>query len=64
MEYILTAAGIAKETRGFGLIEMAGAFACAVTSYYLIEKPFLIFKRHFKPVAPQRKAVEPRAMTA
>lgn len=52
-EYFWTAAGFSKAMHGFGFLELAGAFACAITSYYLIEQPFLRFKRHLKPVPPE-----------
>lgn len=50
-EYFLTALGVPTTARGFGWLEMAGAFGCAVASYYLVEKPFLRLKGHFVPKA-------------
>ena len=51
-EYFLTAAGFSPDAKGFGVLRLATSFACAIASYYLVEQPFLRFKRHLKPVPP------------
>jgi peptidoglycan/LPS O-acetylase OafA/YrhL len=48
-EYFLTAAGVPDTSFGFGWMRLAGAFACAITSFYLIERPALRFKDRLRP---------------